>query len=63
MPMKSSSILKEIAELSNPRYLDYDPEDIAPDYKSVSENSDQEQDDVHTGREHYVSVRYPSYTF
>jgi len=49
-----SSILREIAELSNPHHVDYDPEDIAPDYQDS--DSDQDEDPT-SGREHYVQVR------
>jgi hypothetical protein len=52
--MASSTILREIAELSNPSALDYDPEDLVPDYE-VSESD--EPEDVNAGREHYVQVR------
>ena len=53
--MPSSTILKEIAELSNPSALDYDPEDILPDYEASDSD---EPEDVDAGREHYVLVRY-----
>jgi hypothetical protein len=49
----SSSILREIAELSNPNPVDYDPEDIVPDYEA----SESEDEDVDAGREHYIEVR------
>ena len=52
--MASSTILREIAELSNPSALDYDPEDIVPDYEASDPN---EPEDVDAGREHYVQVR------
>jgi hypothetical protein len=52
--MASSTILRKIAELSNPTALDYDPEDIVPDYE-VSDSV--EPEDVNAGREHYVQVR------
>jgi hypothetical protein len=49
----TSSILKEIAELSNPNPRDFDPEALAPDYEQV--DSDNERDPS-SGREHYVEV-------
>ena len=48
----TSSILREIAELSNPNPQDYDPEDIVRDYESSDDG-----EDVQAGREHYVPVR------
>ena len=49
----TSSILKEIAELSNPAPKDYDPEDLPNDY----DDSDSELErDENAGREHYVEV-------
>ena len=53
----SSVLLKEIAELSNPNPVDYDPEDIAPDYEPSDSDADKDED----GREHYVEVRYFPY--
>jgi hypothetical protein len=50
----ASVILREIAELSNPAPVDYDPEDIAPDYDDSDEDV---REDADTGREHYVDVR------
>lgn len=52
--MASSRILREIAELSNPSVLDYDPEDIVPDYEA---SDSVEPEDANAGREHYVQVR------
>jgi protein AATF/BFR2 len=54
--MPSSSILREIAELSNPQNLDYDPEDIEAEYKASDD--DEVADDGDLSREHYVDVRY-----
>ena len=52
--MPPSSILREIAKLSNPSGLDYDPEGILPDY----EDSDSEASgDIQAGREHFLEVR------
>jgi hypothetical protein len=50
----SSSILRDIAELSNPNPEDFDPEDISRDYESSDDDS---AEDVDAGREHYVDVR------
>ena len=52
------SILREIAQLSNPTPRDYDPEDIAPDFEPS--DSDQENDND-AGREHYVDVGYAKF--
>jgi len=49
----TSSVLKEIAELSNPTPHDYDPEDIAAEYEASDSDTDKEVD---AGREHYVEV-------
>jgi hypothetical protein len=54
LPTMSSSILRDIAELSNPNPEDFDPEDIARDYESSDDDS---AEDVDAGREHYVDVR------
>jgi hypothetical protein len=51
-----SSILREIAQLSNPDHLDYDTEDILPDFRES--DSDQEENAASAGRQHYVQVRY-----
>ena len=48
-----STILKEIAKLSNPNPEDFDPEDLEPDF---DKSSDESGDDEEAGREHYVSV-------
>jgi protein AATF/BFR2 len=49
----TSSILKEIAELSNPLPKDFDPEDIVPDFESSESDFEEDAD---AGREHYVEV-------
>lgn len=54
LPNMGSSILREIAELSNPKPLDFDPEDISRDYES----SEEDGEDGEAGREHYVQVKY-----
>ena len=51
-----SSILREIAQLSNPDHLDYDPEDIVPDFGDS--DSDPEENAASAERQHYVQVRY-----
>lgn len=56
MSSSRTSILREIAELSNPRHVDYDPEDIAPDYQDSDNDTDEQA--ATSGREHYVQVRY-----
>jgi hypothetical protein len=55
-----SVLLREIAELSNPNVVDYDPEDIAPDYELSDSDTGKDPD---TGREHYVEVRYLQFSF
>jgi protein AATF/BFR2 len=50
----SSAILREIAELSNPAPVDFDPEDIQPDYE---DSDDDVREDADAGREHYAQVR------
>ena len=50
-----SSILREIAQLSNPDHLDYDPEDIVPDFGES--DSDPEENATSAARQHYVQVR------
>jgi hypothetical protein len=50
-----SSILREIAQLSNPDHLDYDPEDIVPDFRES--DSDPEENAASAGRQHYLHVR------
>jgi hypothetical protein len=50
-----SSILRDIAELSNPNPRDYDPEDIAPDFEESDSDVDEDSD---AGREHYLPVRF-----
>jgi hypothetical protein len=50
-----SSILRDIAELSNPNPRDFDPEDIAPDFEQSESDL---EDDSDAGREHYVTVRF-----
>lgn len=52
----SSSILREIAALSNPTPQDFDPEDIRPEYEGSDSDSDTGIDPT-AGREHYVEVR------
>jgi hypothetical protein len=51
--MTSSSILRDIAELSNPNPVDFDPEDILPDFEASDSDA---ADNIDTGREHYVEV-------
>jgi hypothetical protein len=53
-----STLLREIAALSNPNPVDFDPEDIAPDVDISSDEA--EEGDVEAGREHYLDVRYLS---
>jgi hypothetical protein len=53
--MTGKSILREIAELTNPTPTDFDPEDISPDFLP-SESEEEENHD--SGREHYVQVGY-----
>jgi hypothetical protein len=53
-----TSILREIAELSNPNPQDFDPEDIAPDFEESDSDVDEDSD---AGREHYLPVRFFSF--
>jgi hypothetical protein len=50
-----SSILRDIAKLSNPNPQDFDPEDIAPDFEPSDSDVDEDSD---AGRGHYLPVRF-----